>query len=527
MSSQRSQTVLHPDCPMDCGWIPLVRAVADMAGADSLGDIIDIVRLTARDISGAEGVCFVLADGDTCHYIEENAIGPLWKGKRFPQDACISGWAMRNDRTVIVPDIYADARIPHDAYRPTFVKSLVVVPVRIGKPVAAISFYWSSERQFVQAELALIEALGRSTSAALGAVRMRESLAENEQLLSMALQAGGLGALEITLPSGQMRATPSCKALFGREQNATFGRDDLIAAIHPDERDKAAKLLETGNGQGAVFRCGDKHIELFASLACDTDGRPDHISGMVRDVTQQIRDKERLDTGLSELLRASRLNDLGAMASALAHELNQPLAAGTNYIRAAERLLATDPQKAIDAMGKAASQFTRTKEIIQRIRGFVGQGGVIKTEENIGQVCHEVMELTAVTSRHAGAQVYLKVDSGLPKLPMDKVQIQQVLANLLRNAVEAVEGRPKRQITISARRIADGVEISVADTGPGLEHDIAAHLFQPFHTTKEGGMGVGLSLCRKIVDAHGGQLRYETSEDGGAKFLFTLPFAAD
>src|SRR5512142_1239410 len=151
------------------GWLALVKAVERLATAADLAEIIEIVRTTARDISGADGVCFVLKDGDLCHYVEENAIGPLWKGKRFPLTACISGWCMLNDRPAVIPDIYLDPRIPHDAYRPTFVKSLVMVPVRTEKPIAAIGSYWSEVRDFSDEELTLLDALARSASAAIAA----------------------------------------------------------------------------------------------------------------------------------------------------------------------------------------------------------------------------------------------------------------------------------------------------------------------------------------------------------------------
>src|SRR5689334_13239364 len=138
-------------------WTSLVAAVEQLSAAESIEDIIRIVRDTARTISGADGVTFVLRDATLCHYVEENAIGPLWKGRRFPMSACISGWCMLNRKIAVISDIYVDPRIPHDAYRQTFVKSLIMVPVRVDDPIAAIGSYWRERRDFSDEEIALLD----------------------------------------------------------------------------------------------------------------------------------------------------------------------------------------------------------------------------------------------------------------------------------------------------------------------------------------------------------------------------------
>ncbi len=133
--------------------------------------LIEVVRGTARAVCSADGVAFVLRDGDKCHYVEEDAIGPLWKGRRFPMETCISGWAMLNGRTAAIPDIFADARIPHDAYRRTFVRSLVMVPVGSTSAVAAIGVYWAELRGFAAQEIATIEALADAIGEAMQRTR--------------------------------------------------------------------------------------------------------------------------------------------------------------------------------------------------------------------------------------------------------------------------------------------------------------------------------------------------------------------
>ena len=157
----------------------LVETIEALAGAKSVEDIAAIVRTNARRLSGADGVTFVLRDLDRCHYLDEDAIGPLWKGMRFPLTACISGWTMLNNQTAVIPDIYQDDRVPHDAYRPTFVKSLVMTPVGKDQPQAAIGAYWSVERRPTQDEIDGLRAMARATATALENVRLIASLTDS------------------------------------------------------------------------------------------------------------------------------------------------------------------------------------------------------------------------------------------------------------------------------------------------------------------------------------------------------------
>jgi two-component sensor histidine kinase len=157
-------------------WQFLLDAIERLSLGRRMEDVVQVVRDHARIVAGADGVCFVLREGDRCHYVEENAIGPLWKGRKFPMSACISGWAMLNRATAVVPDIYADPRIPHDAYRPTFVQSLVMVPVRRQDPLGAIGIYWSFRHTPDEDRILRIESLARATTTALENVGLYGSL---------------------------------------------------------------------------------------------------------------------------------------------------------------------------------------------------------------------------------------------------------------------------------------------------------------------------------------------------------------
>jgi hypothetical protein len=145
----------------------LSQAEMRLAAAKNRTQVIEAVRATARMVCGADGICFVLREGDLCHYAEEDAIAPLWKGQRFAMNSCISGWSMLNAQTAVIEDVFADPRIPHDAYRPTFVKSLIMTPVGEKTPVAAIGAYWQEKRSFSPAEIAKVKTLSLIVGKAL------------------------------------------------------------------------------------------------------------------------------------------------------------------------------------------------------------------------------------------------------------------------------------------------------------------------------------------------------------------------
>jgi two-component system, LuxR family, sensor kinase FixL len=253
------------------------------------------------------------------------------------------------------------------------------------------------------------------------------------------------------------------------------------------------------------------------------------FTGFVRDLTERQQTDRRLQELQEDLLHVSRLRSMGQMAAALAHELNQPLTATANYVRAALRLLDApepDMNRVRQAMNLASQQTLRSGEIIRRLRAFVSRGEVTRRPESVAQLIEEACALALVGAKERGIKVLIHIDPNLPNTAVDRVQIQQVLLNLIRNAVEAMDGEAIRELSVGTV-IEDGaVLVSVADTGGGIPAEIEAKLFQPFVTTKSEGMGIGLSVCRTIVEAHGGRLWVEQNPGGGSVFRFTLPVAA-
>ena len=249
--------------------------------------------------------------------------------------------------------------------------------------------------------------------------------------------------------------------------------------------------------------------------------------GFIRDLTENRKAEERMRQIQGELLHMSRYTALGEMASALAHELNQPLTAISNYMRGCSRLLESLPgaegRLVAEAVEEAAAQAMRAGRIIRSLREFVSRGESRREPESLSRLVEEASALALVGAKEKGVRVAFRLDPEVPTVFVDRIQIQQVLLNLLRNAVEAMEGAVRRELTITTLPAPGNlVEIVVADTGPGLLPSVASNLFQPFVTTKREGMGVGLSICRTIVEAHGGHIAAEPNPPAGTIFRFTL-----
>ncbi len=255
-----------------------------------------------------------------------------------------------------------------------------------------------------------------------------------------------------------------------------------------------------------------------------------YFTGFIRDLTERQERETRLQELQSELVHMSRLTSMGEMASALAHELNQPLSAIANYLKGARRLLekGSAVERATEAIDQAADQALRAGQIIRRLRDFVARGESELKVESLSKMVEEASALAMVGAKESGVRTRFDLDPGCDRVLADRVQIQQVLINLLRNSVDAMQGEPRRNLVVTSRPADDDLAlITVADTGPGISPEIRDQLFQPFITTKRTGMGVGLSISRTIVEAHGGRIWVEENKGGGAVFHFTLQTVSD
>lgn len=332
--------------------------------------------------------------------------------------------------------------------------------------------------------------------------------------------------------------SPAAERQFGYTSDEACGQNVklLMPTPYREEHDGyMQRYLATGErriiGIGRVvvgLRKDGSTFPLELSVGEAWPGGRRVFIGFIRDLTETQKARARMQELQHELLHASRLRTTGQMAAALAHELNQPLTAVANYLRGAQRLLDApdvDLARVRDAMGLAAQQSLRAGEIIRRLRAFITRGEVRRRRESVTQLIEEASALALLGARERNVHVTLRLPADLPDVMVERVQVQQVLLNLMRNAMEAMEGAARRELTVQAERLPDMLRISVADTGSGLAPEIAEKLFQPFVTTKADGMGIGLSICRTIIESHGGQIWAEPSERGGTAFRFSLPIA--
>lgn len=267
-------------------------------------------------------------------------------------------------------------------------------------------------------------------------------------------------------------------------------------------------------------------MELSIGEAVGTEQRL--FTGFVRDLTEHRRTEEQLEELQSELIHVSRLSAMGTMASTLAHELNQPITAVANYVEAVRDLLGRpDPEDLPmirEALDDAAKEALRAGQIVRRLRDFVARGETAKSVEKLPALINEAAVLGLIGAREKGIVPRFDLDPYASPVLVDRVQIQQVLINLIRNAVDAMVDAPIRQLAVTSRPDQPGfVRVTVTDTGPGVAPDVVARLFTAFVSTKSEGMGLGLSICRTIVEANGGRIWMEPRPGGGADFHFTLP----
>jgi two-component system sensor kinase FixL len=337
---------------------------------------------------------------------------------------------------------------------------------------------------------------------------------------------------------GVMRSfSAAAERLFGYRHEEVIGKNVsmLMPSPYREQHDGyLERYLRTGErriiGIGRVVVGERKDGSTFPmELAVgEMKSRNDRFfTGFIRDLSERQQTESRLQELQTELVHISRLTAMGEMASTLAHELNQPLSAISNYLKGSRRLLEADTdQRAAtirDALDKAAEQALRAGQIIRRLRDFVARGESERRVENIAKLIEEASALALVGAKDMAVRVRFQFDPSVELAIADKIQIQQVLLNLIRNALEAMQDSAKRELLLSAVPAnEDMIRVTVADTGSGLAPDVVSQLFRPFVTTKQQGMGVGLSICRTIVESHGGQIWAEPNPEGGTMFNFTL-----
>lgn len=385
--------------------------------------------------------------------------------------------------------------------------------------------------------IGIILLAGRIERDRLDARVQQQAIERREQHLRSILETVPDAMIVIDPRGAILSFSAAAERMFGFSERELLGENISTLMPSPDRelhdgylerylRTGERRIIGIGRVTTARHRDGSTFpIDLHVGETRIGDERV--FTGFVRDLTERQQTEMRLHDLQSELAHVARVSEMGTFATTIAHELNQPLTAIANYTQTAEELL-TDPDAQTleilrEAMRDCAAQSVRAGQIVRRLRDFISRGETERRIESLGRVVNEASALALIGAGERGVEVEVKLDPRADKVLIDRIQIQQVILNLVRNAIEAMAESPVRRLRISSKKDGDGfVEVDIDDSGPGLPPELADQLFQPFISTKAEGMGLGLSICHTIINAHGGRIWTDRSRLGGTAFHFTL-----
>ncbi|MCW8844331.1 MAG: PAS domain S-box protein [Gammaproteobacteria bacterium] len=360
-----------------------------------------------------------------------------------------------------------------------------------------------------------------------------------EEELNLIFENAPLGTMTLDLNGRLLTFNNALCKLLHTNQDELIGYP-FIDAVHHEDRGRAQSLLESLTGEmhadATSMRCRmltrtneTIHVELSAGAVHDASERPEFLIVQIQDFTDRVRSEEEAGELRERLTHVARLSTLGEMAAGIAHEINQPLTAISTYAQAGKRFLAqnhvdvADLSETFSLMDKQAQ---RAAEVIRGLRRLVRQKTTKREHLDCNQLVRDIVKLAETDIKNHNVKISLQLAPNLPKVAADSVQLQQVLLNLIRNALEAIRDSDNQgNIVIKTDTPSpEWIKMTVQDNGPGIADEMLANVFSPFKTSKEAGMGLGLSISRSIANAHGGELTFENNPEGdGASFFFTLP----
>jgi signal transduction histidine kinase/CheY-like chemotaxis protein len=547
---------------VDAQWAKLIEANEKLASAKSVDAIIGVLRDTAREIVQSDGIAVVIREDDKCFYAAEDAIAPLWASHRFPAASCISGWAMMNRQTVAISDVYLDSRIPQEAYRPTFVRSLVMVPIGAPEARAAIGAYWSDVRTHAARTISKLEALGRSAAIALENVRLMTAIDESERERETALAAGRMGTWSIDFVSGEMRTSPTFRMNLGKSRDHEITYEQFIGAVHGGDTDRLRESMErstdTGedfDGEFRIATCDGMRWIVLRGRPGAAGGRRRILSGVSTDITQrklleeQLRDfastlerrvlerTEQLNQAHAALRQAQKLEAMGQLTGGVAHDFNNLLAPIMGSLDLLKRRgVGGDREKRL--IEAALESAHRAKTLVHRLLAFARRQPLRPAAVDIAALLTEIKQLIETT---LGAQIKLSLELApeLPAAVADRNQLEMAVLNLAVNARDAMPNGGELSVSARLEQIGEGhragvaagpyIRLAVADTGCGMSEEISRRAIEPFFSTKGvgKGAGLGLSMVHGLASQLGGALVLNSAHGRGTEVELWLPLSAE
>ena len=444
-------------------------------------------------------------------------------------------------------DLPAAAAVDRESGRLFGIKSNLTLPLSMGgeAPVGALGFNTLRvERAWPDALVKRLQMVTQIFTHALIRRRHERALEESEERLTVAADSAGAGLWALDLRTGVFWASERARVIFGYSSDEVISFELFKASVHPDDRDLVRGALER------TVRTGEPIIVDYRILAGDgrtrwitsrgrpqfaSTGEPNRLMGVSIDITERKSAEAESQMQRDVLAHLSRVTMVGELSGSLAHELNQPLTAILSNAQAAQRHLAgptPDLEEVQEILKDIVSEDKRAGEVIRRLRLLLRKGEVSLQPLDLSEVVEDGLKIMRSDLVNQGIAVTVDAAAGLPAVAGDRVQIQQVLLNLVVNGCDAMTGAAapgERKLAVRVGRDEDGgVRVSVADRGPGIPAERLAGVFEPFFTTKPHGLGLGLAVCRTIIEAHGGRIWAENNaEPPGAKFHFVIPVAAE
>lgn len=387
--------------------------------------------------------------------------------------------------------------------------------------------------------LGVICAMGHELSSdVLRVAMLSRRLRESEWRSDLAARAASLGFWTLDIAKNELWASASARALFGVSPTENISMARFFELVHPDHREAVKLAIENsmkGSGEYSAdyrVRLDDgriRWISAYGRTDFDAAGNPLLFSGALADITERRQSEMELRQLRGQLAHAGRVSVMGQLAASMAHELNQPLGAILSNAEAAELFLKQDPpalNELADILADIRKDDERAGEVIRRMRALLRRQDMECVLLDVNPLVQDVFRLVSADAALRQTVVQLDLAPDLPCVEGDRIHLQQVVLNLIMNALEAMTGQSasRRLVTVSTRGDEDGtIRLSVADSGPGIDGASLPLLFDPFFTTKPNGMGMGLAICHRIVEAHAGRIRAENRPEGGALFIVTLP----
>ncbi|WP_271412232.1 AAA family ATPase [Pseudomonas sp. Q1-7] len=529
-----------------------VLKVSQAASGDIvLERLIDMVMRTALEQAGAERGLLVLSEGGDHRIVAETTAGdastrlcdePVSPARLAES---ILYRVLRTRESLVLDDATAEPLHAGDPYvSQHHARSILCLPLMNQAKLIGLLYLENNQtaRVFSPARIAVLKLLASQAAISLENARLYRDVAEREAKIRRLVEANIIGIIVWNTDGEILEANDAFLGMVGYErEDLVSGRVRWWDITPPEQRDDSVRALAEAMQSGRVqplekeyIRKDGGRVPVILGLATFEAGSEEGVAFVLnlterKQAEEKIRESERRYREVqAELAHANRVATMGQLAASIAHEVNQPIAATVTNANAAQRWLGAQPPN-VDEVGKVLARIikdaNRASDVLGRIRGLIRKAPPHKEPVDINAAIREMIDFTRGQATKSGVSVRTQLAAGLPCIEGDRVELQQVLLNLIVNALEAMGGvDAPRHLHIATAEDADGsVRVTVSDTGPGFATPSSEQLFAPFYTTKPSGLGMGLSICRSIIETHGGRMWAGANPPRGAAVQFTLP----